>query len=261
MAWSTKEPIAQPWNPDVLTTKRCYAPLHVVWPHRALEWPSCQALNEHYRQIIQAPCYRWYQFIPQASAQGMFERYEALAYFQRRVLTREHHWHDFFNYLTYLQWPKSKDALIARTMKEYLLRPGAKFKQRSNVQNRLALFDECGAVIVAPKKACDWIRAHQWIPLFVDHRDWFESKIQVHIFGHAIYEKFLNPYIGMTVNALLVERETQCTVDVDALLKARLDDPSAFLKKGDLNPFPILGVPGLHPNEAPSFYEDTSYFR
>ena len=81
------------------------------------------------------------------------------------------------------------------------------------------------------------------------------------LFGHALAEKALRPYIGMTAHALIVEEQRR-SEDVDAAAARCVRDAAAFGSTQALAPVPILGVPGWWPdNEREGFYDNADYFR
>jgi hypothetical protein len=94
-----------------------------------------------------------------------------------------------------------------------------------------------------------------------------ESGLRVFLFGHALLEKALQPYVGMTAHAVLLtieddflnadgERQVEA---IDALLAEAI--PRISTARG-LAPLPVLGVPGWWPhNEHSGFYDDVAYFR
>jgi hypothetical protein len=90
------------------------------------------------------------------------------------------------------------------------------------------------------------------------------------LFGHALYEKALAPFSGITGRALLIAvrpdliaAPLSAQIDVlDRMVAERLLEPRRVQSTRDLAPLPILGVPGWCPeNESASYYDDTSCFR
>jgi hypothetical protein len=85
------------------------------------------------------------------------------------------------------------------------------------------------------------------------------------IFGHAMYESLLNPFIGLTAKFIPIEVPqnviTESTslhlTDIDRRLLRYLSDWQFSTK---MSPLPILGVPGWYPNQGQSFYQNTQYF-
>jgi len=85
-----------------------------------------------------------------------------------------------------------------------------------------------------------------------------------------MYEKALNPFIGMTAKSVLlsvpaavIELEgVPLNEEVDRRLAASIREPANFLRGRSLSPLPVLGVPGWWAsNESAAFYDDVSYFR
>ena len=191
------------------------------------------------------------------------QQYEPRIYLNGELQTRLENWHDFFNALIWLRFPETKSVLNELHYFSALQR-GEK-TNRSQLENAITLFDECGAMVISSRAdLLEMIRQHQWKQLFIDHRDSFGSEIKCIVFGHAMYEKALNPYIGMTTNSLLIESDELLHADVkhiDHFLaeywKKRLIESTAELK-----PLPILGVPGWYAdNTDMGFYDNTDYFR
>ncbi|MEO8164101.1 MAG: DUF3025 domain-containing protein, partial [Betaproteobacteria bacterium] len=90
------------------------------------------------------------------------------------------------------------------------------------------------------------------------------------VFGHALYHKALNPFIGMTGKAVLLKvphallhRPLPAQVaEADRLLAGYVWDRAHLTHGRELWPLPVLGVPGWwDANEQQSFYDNTAYFR
>jgi len=94
--------------------------------------------------------------------------------------------------------------------------------------------------------------------------------VKFFLFGHAIYEKALRPFTGVTARAVIfpvsvdffrLAPESQLET-LDEKLAEYVSDPKHFNRTADLAPVPILGVPGWNAeNERESYYENESYFR
>lgn len=182
---------------------------------------------------------------------------------------RARDWHDFFNALAWLAYPRTKAALNAAHC-QALTREAAALNAgtRSRARDALTLFDESGAIVVSDDPALlEDLRAFRWKRLFSERRPRVRASLRVHVVGHALMEKALRPYVGMTAHALaiVVDRDlvdappARQLAGLDALAAAeiaRLDAPQA------LTPLPVLGIPGWwRENEAASFYDNESYFR
>ena len=69
----------------------------------------------------------------------------------------------------------------------------------------MTLFDESGAFVMATDpELIARLRAFRWKALFWDDRMRVTSSMRFYVFGHAAFEKSLNPYSGMTGHALTV---------------------------------------------------------
>jgi len=89
------------------------------------------------------------------------------------------------------------------------------------------------------------------------------------LFGHALYEKALAPYIGWTGKAWIVAVPQTFFARPHDEQIAELDGHiAADLHAGELatpvclSPLPLLGIPGWAPENAdPAYYDNTAYFR
>ena len=91
-----------------------------------------------------------------------------------------------------------------------------------------------------------------------------------YVVGHGLYEKALQPYVGMTGQGLLLAVELEFfgwpldrrLVHLDSLLANYLAGPKNCLNTRDLCPVPLLGVPGwAEENDNAAYYDNTAYFR
>ena len=95
--------------------------------------------------------------------------------------------------------------------------------------------------------------------------------MRFHVFGHAIYEKALEPYKGVTAKALIVDIAPELLDRADGAAargarragRAAISrQPQALASTRSLSPLPILGIPGWEPaNEREEYYDDASQFR
>ncbi len=200
------------------------------------------------------------RFVPQDGKCSDFEfGYEPRIFLRGEVQTREDSWHDFFNALVWHQFPQTK-KIINQLQYEHLKQRYPK-KDRSAIENMLTLFDENGAIVISENSfLLDLIKAHRWHEFFWVHREEMKTQVKVIIFGHGLYEKAINPYIGITAQALLIENRS--INNVDNFLSEYFKSNADQLNTKDLNPLPILGIPGWWPdNEDESFYANKNYFR
>lgn len=205
--------------------------------------------------------------VPQSSVINTFEdSYEPRIYLKKELQTRTDNWHDFFNAMIWLNFPATKHTLNSLHYNAAVNRlPGS---NRSKLENRITQFDECGAIIISSNRyLLDLIKNHKWIELFVDNKESFKNDIKCVIFGHALFEKALNPYIGMTCHCLLIEDDTllkEAQTSRYHSLDLRLVDLwTSYLPEHQIqfNPLPLLGIPGYWPNQTDEFYKNTYYFR
>ena len=187
--------------------------------------------------------------------------------YERRIFdageleVREGDWHDLMNVLVWCAFPRTKAALNARHV---AAAAAERAGNRGRVRDALTLFDESGAIVVASDAALlDDLRGFRWKRLFWEHRERVRASLRVYAFGHALLEKALAPYIGMTAQAVTLAVGAEF-LDKPGEIDARTAEcvGDALHTPRDLAPLPMLGVPGWWPaNEEERFYEDTSYFR
>ncbi|TAH47431.1 MAG: DUF3025 domain-containing protein [Gammaproteobacteria bacterium] len=169
-----------------------------------------------------------------------------------RLATRERNWHDLFNALVWLRWPRTKRALNLRQCGD-IARIGK--RQRTRGQCALTHFDEAGAIVLCsdPRLVELWDR-HDWKNLFHAHAGAWGHSIQVHVFGHALLELALEParYLVAKAVLLMTDDAADLTMDAETLsridqrLAQRIEAPSLLLDPQQLRPLPLSGLPGWH---------------
>lgn len=183
------------------------------------------------------------------------------------VPTRSSNWHDWFNALAWLAWPRCKSALNARHRRA--IERGE--RKRGPLRDAATLFDECGVLVpVADTALADALDSMRWKELFVEQRTAWGTRIAAYTLGHALFEQGLAPFIGWCGKAWLMPvaadfftlpLEQQWT-QLDEQLAATLADDSRMASPRELPPLPLLGIPGWsEANRNPAFYDDTGYFR
>jgi DUF3025 family protein len=209
------------------------------------------------------------RFVPPASLKEPSAPYEIRIFETGEVQTRPDSWHDLFNALVWLAFPKTKAVLNRHHRDEIIARAGE--KQRGTARDVLTLFDEGGVVVgSADPKLSALLRDFRWKELFWTHRADLRQSMRFHVFGHAIYEKALAPYKGVTAKALIVDlapelldapTERQLS-ELDARAADYFSGTEALASTRSLPPLPVLGIPGWEPaNEREDYYDDASQFR
>jgi hypothetical protein len=209
---------------------------------------------------------------PQALRPVVFEdRYEARTYLRGELQVRTSNWHDYFNVLVWLAFPRSKAALNARHFAALQEQHAAGAPNRGPAQDALTLFDEGGVVVASSDgELLDLLREWQWNELFWANRERLRTRARFELFGHALYEKALQPFVGITGRGILLSVEPgwlakpppERLAELDAQLAAHLAAPDHMRATRELAVVPILGVPGWSAdNERESYYDNTDYFR
>lgn len=117
------------------------------------------------------------------------ELYEGRILERGEVPTRLDDWHDLFNALAFVRFPRAKRALHARQYRILVSRltPGATRlpNARTREQDALSLFDEGGICVAA---AADQVAALDAADDDTLRRELSAERIRVVPFGHALYE-------------------------------------------------------------------------
>lgn len=268
-----------PWNPEFNSNSAIFSPLAnlaVLFSHFG-QWP---ALND-YQKILDGltqPILTHHGKALKIAEQGPktteFEQcYAPRIYLTGEIQTRLNNWHDFFQFLTWLIFPVTKAAInaIHYRVAGQRFAKATDLGRRDPVENMLSLFDEGGAVVVSSDpELLQLIRDFRWKELFWQRREELENKLDCVVFGHALYEKSLLPYIGMTANCiLLLADEAYFTRPmperlqwIDGQLRDQIENNPALCSPKALAPLPILGMPGWDPaNGAETYYDNVRYFR
>ncbi|HXS53561.1 MAG TPA: DUF3025 domain-containing protein [Usitatibacter sp.] len=187
------------------------------------------------------------------------------------VETRERNWHDLFNALSWIAYPRAKASL--NRQHAAILREGgeAEARERGPERDALTLFDEGGVIVASSSPALlRLIVEHEWKELFWKRRADLDAGVRFLAFGHALWEKLLDPYVGITAKTVFVpvdELFFMLPVEAqaeraDALAAAHFADRARFRSARSMAPLPVLGIPGWDERaQSESFYEDTEYFR
>lgn len=265
------------WNQLSLLRSPMFAPLHPILSRiKDEQFPSLQTCNDLLTECqpsIAVQQSLQLSFVPQVPGkQGFESQYEPRCYLKGEVQMRENNWHDLFNALVWLTFPKSKAAINARHYHALTDATNhATGSQRGAVRDTNTLLDESGVIVVSSDaELASMLRDFQWQKLFWRQREKVKASMGFYIFGHGLYEKTLQPYIGMTGQGVVLSVEQifftwplpQQLAHLDTLLADRLALPEYGKSTRELSPVPLLGVPGWAAgNECESYYENTQYFR
>ncbi|MDX2217951.1 MAG: DUF3025 domain-containing protein [Burkholderiales bacterium] len=231
-------------------------------------WPSLDALNGFIggeANIRNAPL----RFIAaEEQLDTSAAAYELGIALRGEIPTRAN-WHDLFNALAWISWTKTKCAISEMHARIIEAQSEAERRQRSPARDVLTLFDESGAIILSESPAMlEAIRGFRWKEVFVERRAEWGVTTTVLLFGHALMEKMLDPHVGVTAKCVLIDRPinglsvTELRSLADSVLSAHFMDPANIRTSRQLQPLPVLGIPGWDArNESPDFYANTDYFR
>jgi len=181
--------------------------------------------------------------------------YEIQVYETGRVETRPDNLHDFFNALAWLAFPRTKARVNALHAAE-IPREGTR---RGRLRDLLTIFDEGGAIVHCDDaRLLSLLERFRWRELFWDNRRAVQAGMRITVLGHAVLEKALEPWPGITCKAIVVPT----AAEPDAAAAAWLDRLAPGASPRVLSPLPIFGFPGWHAGTAAAeFYDDTRYFR
>ena len=230
-------------------------------------WPDAAALNALGGTLGVAPrtvSGHPIRFIPPAP-HG--ENYEQRVHARGEVATRPRNWHDLFNALAWLAFPRTKASLNAIHASEIPNEAG----RRGAARDLLTIFDEGGALVACSDPALiELIRAFRWKALFWTERTRVLTSLRIIVCGHAVLEQALVPWPGITCKALLVPVEqpllsvplSQLCAVMDAAAAAWFDARARGSSPRNLAPLPVFGYPGWTEAGAHAeFYADERYFR
>jgi hypothetical protein len=258
------------WQQNFLDSSPMFEPLRGVGAALAAldRWPTLAECNALLDPPIHTASGAALRFVHQAGKPAhMEEKYEARIYLNGEVQTRTENWHDLFNALVWLAFPRTKAVLNKRHF-EAISQGGE--GNRGKIQDALTLFDESGVVVLhMDDELAGLVRDFRWKELFCERRQAVTKRMKFVIFGHSLYEKALRPYIGFTGKGLLLKVGQEAfqsasegqMPSLDSLLADHFS-AAVRLSSQDLAPVPLLGVPGWWgANESPAFYDNTDYFR
>ncbi len=252
------------WDRDALVASPRFAGLHAILPllpaDRAPTLDELSALAA--ARAVGTADGRPVRFV---SADGPGD-YETRIAATGEVPTRASSRHDLFNALAWLAFPRAKAALN-RLHGEHR-RIDAR---RGTARDVLTLFDEDGLLMATADPSLGaLLRDFRWRELFVARRADVVRRTRFLGFGHALHEKLLAPFHGLTAKVIVIELAPEGLAAppaewmhaLDAALAARLGSAETLASTRALAPLPVLGIPGWWPaNEDPAYYDDVTQFR
>jgi len=203
-----------------------------------------------------------------SSKQLADDNYEHRIYTTGRVSTRPDSWHDLFNALVWMRYPRIKTA-----MNDLHNRAGAAQNggSRGPLRDALTLFDECGVIVFSDHlEILSALAERRWCDAFL--ADTFTDAVTLSVCGHAMLEKYLSPYKAMTAKALLLQVDPEFMqhpqqerlIRLDREIATRMLNGQTLGKPACLSPLPLAGVPGWWPadeQKKDGFYNDPQVFR
>ena len=263
------------WDPRCLDRSPIYSPLLPAAPARGDAWPSHAELQRALDARVPPVCNAAgmpLRAVPPGPRRGGLEAgYEARVFREGALAVRPGDWHDYFNVLVWLAFPRAKAALNERHHAELERQHAAGSRNRGPARDALTLLDEGGVIVAAADDALPGLlREWRWKELFWTRRSDLAARMRFFVFGHAIYEKALKPFPGIVSRGLVLRVEPALleapaadqVAALDGLAAEWIADPAHLRGTRELEVVPILGVPGWHPdNGREAFYDNTNYFR
>lgn len=263
------------WDRDFLARSPMFEPLRAHARAFDDSWPQLADLQSLLDRRYPPACNAGgmpLRLVPQGRRSGAFEEgYEPRLYLKGELQVREGSWHDLFNVLVWLAFPRAKAALNQRHYAALAAQRAAGRANRGPAQDALTLFDEGGVIVASSdEELLARLREWRWKDLFWDGRAELAARMRFYLVGHAIYEKALRPFIGITSRGIVLQVESELLTAplpeqvavLDRRVAEYLSDQRRVVATRELAVVPVLGVPGWHAsNNVESFYDNTDYFR
>jgi len=249
-----------------------YAPLALSLSRLPADrWPSLEDLNAVAGEL-RTDRGTDIRFVPPRGNDPAERRhYEQRIFETGEVETRPESWHDVFNALAWLTYPKAKARINAQHAAILSEGGDAELRNRSPERDALTLFDEGGVIVAARSPSLmRLIPEFEWKELFWARRAELDAGMRFLAFGHGLFEQSLAPFLGMVAKTVFVPVDEfffMLPVDAqaaqaDALVAAHFAHRARFPSPKAMSPMPVLGVPGWHfaPQDE-AFYDDPVHFR
>lgn len=264
------------WDPDFLARSPMFEPLRACapsWP--AGHWPDAGALRELLERRtppIRVSGGTPLRVVPQLRGAKRPElSYEERIFLHGELQVRPDDWHDLLNLLVWLAFPRAKAALNARHYAAIRERAATGASNRGSVEDALTLFDEGGVIVgVASRELAELLHGFEWKELLWRRRREVTASMRFWLFGHALYEKALRPFAGITGRGICFDIDENFLrqppdaqlAELDRRLAEHIGAPDLLITTRNLAIVPILGVPGwCADNEVESYYDNIDYFR
>jgi len=267
--------MTEQWDPDFLARSPMFEVLRAHAGAFGAEWPGLadlqRLLDARDPPVLNAAGMPL-RLVPQGRRnRALAEKHEARTFLAGELQVREGSWHDLFNLLAWLAFPRSKAALNARHYAALVSQRATGAVNRGPAQDALTLFDEGGVVVASDDDSLlALLREWRWKELFWSERRRLAARMRFHAFGHALHEKALRPFHGITARGIVLKTApelltaplTEQIAGLDARVAAYLADPGSLLATRELAVVPVLGVPGwCADNGREAYYDDRDYFR
>jgi hypothetical protein len=208
------------------------------------QWPTVESLNFSQTEFKHA-----YTGMPLVFGKQTAEllndgkHYEQRIYQSALIATRENNWHDLFNAMMWLKYPRIKSALNARQWGD-IEQHG--LKSRTPAQCAMTLFDEAGAIVSIPADMLECWKQHDWHGLFVKHaEDWRSGRASVAVFGHALLDHALVTETLLVAKCIVLDEKLRLDVGVDGLAND-IHSRRILRANSELRTLPLCGIPGWH---------------
>jgi hypothetical protein len=200
--------------------------------------------------------------------------YESWIFKTGQIPTRsfnEAGWHDLFNALVWLAFPKAK-ALLNRLQAEEIARDGVGM-QRGSLRDAITLLDESAILLASSApELVQALKEHRWNDALLVQRQQWGKTIQASLFGHAVLQKLVDPYKSLCAHSYVLEVDPSYFALAPSAQRAVLDRKLVSLLESDhalgrlaskpFSPLPVLGIPTWSAdNGRASFYDDHTVFR
>ena len=209
---------------------------------------------------------------PLAQHDGGRPHYEMRIARTGEVETRAENWHDLFNALAWVAFPKAKAAINAQHAA--MLEEGGpeEARRRNPARDALTLFDEGGVAVASSsiRRSCGSSRTTGGRSSSGCGATGSRGTRNFIAFGHSLFEKMLTPFIGIVAKTVFLPVDEGFAIlpgpaqagRADALLAAHFADRSRFASPRSMAPLPVLGIPGWHPGTSrEDFYDDADHFQ